>query len=412
MASYLITAPEGRIQGTIQLPGSKSASNRELIIRAIHGLSHKLQNLSPSTDTLELTAALRKRVPQRINAGEGGAPYRFLLAYLCTRSGVWELEASGSMQQRPIGPGVDALRTLGAQIDYLGKEGFPPVRIVGSRMKGGTVHVDATISSQFISALMLIGPTMRKGLRIHLKGEVVSQSYIELTAYLMKRWGAGVQVGTKVIKIAWGPYWHYRKSHAIEADWSAASPYYLVTAFSEDAAIELPGLDYNSIQGDSVLTELGNMFGVETMAHVRNQGVLLLPRDEVISDITMEISGTPDLVPYLAVWSIGQNIPMRMAGIDHLAWKESNRLEALARELPQVGGSFSREGEYWVTQPGPLPEGVPEIYSHGDHRIAMAFAPLSMLTGQILIRQPEVVAKSYPAFWEDLKSLGFGITEV
>lgn len=412
MASYLITAPEGRIQGAIHLPGSKSTSNRELIIRAIYGLPYTFRNLSPSTDTKELNAALRKRKPQRIRAGEGGAPYRFLLAYLCTRPGIWELEASGSMQQRPIGPGVDALRKLGAQIDYLGKEGYPPVKIDGSRMKGGTVVVDATISSQFISALMLIGPTLPKGLRIRLDGEVVSQSYIDMTAYLMETWAAKVNVGEKVIEIAPGGYSAWRKSHTIESDWSAASPYYLITAFSEDAAIELLGLEYNSIQGDSVITELGNMFGVETMAHVRDQGVLLLPKDDVISDITMEISNHPDLVPYLAVWSIGQSIPMRMSGIDHLAWKESNRLESLARELPQVGGSFSREGEYWVAQPGPLPEGVPEIFSHGDHRIAMAFAPLSMLTGQILIRQAEVVAKSYPAFWDDMKSLGFGITEV
>jgi 3-phosphoshikimate 1-carboxyvinyltransferase len=406
---YVISAPSNSVQETIQLPSSKSISNRMLIIRALSGSQTVLQNLSESDDTRVLEKALEENSLQ-IDVGHAGTAMRFLTAYLCTRQGSFELTGSDRMKQRPVGPLVNALKQLGARIDYLGKESCPPLRIEGSGLKGGKIEIDAGISSQFISALMMIGPVLEGGLQISLRGDVVSATYIRMTLALMKVCGAQVSFKGKQIDIKPGAY--RLDAFEVESDWSGASYWYQVAALLPGSEIILPGLSSKSLQGDSVLLRLFESLGVKSSfqadsLHIAAE-MMQLP-DHFAHDFT----GCPDLVQTCVVTLCALGIPFRITGTRTLRVKETDRIAALGNELRKVGFVLQDDpaGE-WISWDGTPcePESAPSIATYHDHRMAMAFAPLAIIMGNISIEDPGVVSKSYPGYWEDLRKAGFGIT--
>jgi 3-phosphoshikimate 1-carboxyvinyltransferase len=405
---YVISAPSNAVHQTIHLPSSKSISNRMLIIRALSGSHSVLQNLSESDDTRVLEKALEENSLQ-IDVGHAGTAMRFLTAYLCTREGSFELTGSDRMKQRPVGPLVDALKQLGARIEYLGKESCPPLRIEGKGLKGGKIEIDAGISSQFISALMMIGPLLEGGLQISLKGDVVSSTYIRMTLALMKACGARLSFEGKQIHILPGEY--ALEKFEVESDWSAASYWYQVAALLHGSEIILPGLSSKSLQGDSVLVKLFESLGVESSFHADGlhitAGMMQYP-DHFAHDFT----NCPDLVQTCVVTLCALGIPFRINGTRTLRVKETDRIAALGNELRKVGFVLQDDpaGE-WISWDGTPcePESAPSIHTYHDHRMAMAFAPLAIIMGNISMDDPGVVSKSYPGYWKDLEKAGFGI---
>ena len=406
---YVISAPQNIIRESIGIPSSKSISNRMLILRSLAGSEAPLQNLSDSDDTKVLAQALDNE-EDIIDIGHAGTSMRFLAAYLCTRPGEFILTGSDRMKQRPIGPLVDALKQLGANIDYLDTEGCPPLKIIGGEISGGNIAIDAGISSQFISALMMIGPVLEGGLRIQLEGEVVSASYIEMTLALMNSCGANASFDGKVITIPQGSY--SVEDFSVESDWSGASYWFQVAALLPGSEIILPHLNRPSLQGDSLQVQLFELLGVEST--FSEEGLRILSRSAVLPDhFTYDFTQCPDLVQTLAVSLCALDIPFRFTGTMTLRVKETDRIAALQTELKKVGYLLSSDprGE-WLEWDGTRceQEDDPLIRTYHDHRMAMAFAPLAIKLGKITIEDPAVVSKSYPSYWEDLEKAGFGIT--
>jgi 3-phosphoshikimate 1-carboxyvinyltransferase len=405
----VISAPSGVIQHSIHIPSSKSISNRMLIIRALAGSSAVLNNLSDSDDTRVLENALKENSLVK-DVGHAGTAMRFLTAYLSTREGEHELTGSHRMKQRPVGPLVDALKQLGASIEYMENEKCPPLRITGGSLKGGAIEIDAGISSQFISALMMIGPLLEGGLQITLKGEVVSATYIAMTLALMNRCGAGASFEGKKIQIPGGNY--SVDAFTVESDWSGASYWYQVAALLPGSEILLPNLSGESLQGDSALVSLfGNLCVSSTF---KDQGLLIRSsRMELPEHFAYDFTGCPDLVQTCAVTLCALGIPFRFTGTRTLRVKETDRIAALGSELRKVGFLLQDDpaGE-WMAWDGSRCEAEhdPLIATYHDHRMAMAFAPLAITLGQIVIDDPEVVSKSYPGYWKDFEKAGFGIT--
>lgn len=401
----VVTAPEAPIQVQIALPGSKSLSNRLLIMAALSRQTLDLPGLATSTDTATLRQLLLSAGPE-YHAGEGGTTYRFALAYLALQSTPARLFASGRMQQRPIGPLVEALRQLGAAIHYLEKEGYPPVEIRQPVQPGHHhLHVDVADSSQYASALLLIGPYLKEGLRLTLGGPPVSAAYLRMTVKLMQQAGVPVSMRDQDIFVPAGRYTLGRVQ--IERDWSSAGYWLAIAALSEECQIELPGLFPNSWQGDRIAVEWFHPLGVETF--FSDTGALLMHREVSPAPLDLDASQYPDLVPTLLVVAACKGVNVRLHGIDHLRLKESDRLAALQRELKQLHAEFQQEGKVWTLTPGTLPGTPPEIITYNDHRMAMAFAPAALALGQITLAEKAVVRKSYPHFWEDLQHAGFGV---
>lgn len=401
----IVSAPDHPVKTTVELPGSKSLSNRLLIMAALSGQDLDLPGLAESQDTKDLLRVLRSS-PGQIDAGEGGTTYRFALAYLSIQEGTYELHASGRMKERPISTLVDALRELGASIEYLDKEGLAPVCIAGNpNLKGGTLSIDPLQSSQFATALMLIGPYLEGGLVLQLEGQPVSASYMRMTEKLMQQAGVPVAVREGKVFIPEGQYKLGRVQ--VERDWSSAGYWYAITALSAEAQIELPGLFSNSWQGDRIAAEWFAPLGVETFYSAK--GVLLMNNTRHTQTLTLHASQYPDMVPTLLVVAACKGVTVQLYGIHHLRHKESNRLMALQRELKQLGGTFAPKADHWLFTPGELPTSTPEIITYNDHRMAMAFAPAALALGEIELAEKEVVKKSYPHFWTDLQQAGFGI---
>jgi 3-phosphoshikimate 1-carboxyvinyltransferase len=307
---YVISAPAASIQQTIYLPASKSISNRMLIIRALAGSQAALLNLSDSDDTRVLEKALAQNSLLK-DVGHAGTSMRFLTAYLCTREGDFQLTGSERMKQRPVGPLVDALKQLGARIEYLENQGYPPLRIVGGGLIGGAIEIDAGISSQFISALMMIGPFLPGGLQIKLKGEIVSATYIEMTRALMTLCGADVCFDGHQVEIPSGSY--ALDEFVVESDWSAASYWFQSTALSPGSEILLPKLSRDSLQGDSALTGLFGSLGVQS--HFSKLGLLIRStRVNLPEHFEYDFTGCPDLVQTCAVTLCALGIPFRFKG--------------------------------------------------------------------------------------------------
>ena len=405
---YVISAPATSIQQTIHLPSSKSISNRMLIIRALAGSRTALLNLSNSDDTRVLEKALEDNSLLK-DVGHAGTSMRFLTAYLCTREGDFQLTGSERMKQRPVGPLVDALKQLGAHIEYLENQGYPPLGIVGGGLKGGAIEIDAGISSQFISALMMIGPLLEGGLRITLRGEVVSATYIEMTLSLMNRCGVRARIEGHQIHIPSGSY--ALEETVVESDWTAASYWFQAAALAPGSEILLPRLSRNSLQGDSTLTGLFGSLGVQS--HFSKLGLLIRSSRMTLPEhFEYDFTGCPDLVQTCAVTLCALGIPFRFAGTRTLRVKETDRIAALGRELRKLGFVLQEDpaGE-WMAWDGSRcePEQAPVIATYHDHRMAMAFAPLALAVGKVVIADPGVVSKSYPDFWQDLEKAGFEI---
>lgn len=350
------------------------------------------------------------------DAGPAGTTFRFLTAYLSLQNGVQVLTGSDRMKQRPIGVLVDALRTLGAQIEYLEKEGYPPLKIgkLNPEKAKGKLHISASTSSQYISALLMIAPTLPKGLELVLEGKIVSRTYIEMTLNLMQYFGIDYQWEGNVIIVP--PQKYQARPFTVEADWSAASYYYAMAAFADELDLQLNGLFEQSVQGDAVLSKMMEHLGIQTNFNqhgiqLLKQGISKPPRFE------WDFILCPDLAQTLAVICAGLGIEGDFTGLETLRIKETDRIAALQNELAKTNTQLEAiapdqtpnpEKEYFRVS-GQTSWSVPPCFAtYEDHRMAMAFAPLAML-GPIQVKDPKVVGKSYPDFWKDLTEIGFSI---
>jgi len=377
-----------------------------LIIRSLAGSDAPLENLSRSDDTAVLVRALGEKSDTK-DVGHAGTAMRFLTAYYATTREKVVLTGSERMQERPMGPLVDALRKLGAGIEYLGREGCPPLRITRRLTGGGEVTVKGSISSQFISALMMIGPLLQGGLRITLTGEVVSSTYLHMTLDLMKHCGIGATYTGNEIRV---PQQNYRvEAMGVESDWSAASYWYQVAALLPGTRLVLPRLSASSIQGDAVVSKLFSSLGVESRFGEKGLELfsVLNKKQEFMQH---DFTGCPDLVQTCAATLCGLGIPFRFTGTRTLRIKETDRIAALQKELSKLGFVIAAgdEGD-WISWEGTRCESVnrPVIRTCHDHRMAMSFAPLSIRFPELAIDDPMVVTKSYPSYWDDLQKAGF-----
>jgi len=394
------------INAEIKLPSSKSISNRVLIVHALGNLQSEIQNLSEANDTLQLEAALASQ-DEEVNAGDGGTTLRFLMAYYCASGKEVILTASEAMRKRPVSLLVDSLRLLGASIEYIQEEGKLPVRISRSSLTGKKIEIDGAVSSQFISALMLIAPYIPGGITIEITGEMLSLPYIQMTQSVMQYFGAKVSFENTLIKVEEGKY--TGKEISIEPDWSAASYWYEIAAVNTHAVISLPGLTGKSLQGDSAISNMMDQLGVKTEfndagATISNNALMTLP--DYFSD---DFSGCPDLGPAVAATCAALNIKADLFGLKNFRLKESDRAAALQRELynMNVKTDFCGGSKFKLYPGDGLRKYLRPVKTYHDHRIAMTFAPLAIKTGMVIIDDCEVVNKSYPGFYSDLEKAGF-----
>lgn len=399
--------------GEITLAGSKSISNRTLIIRALCGEDFPIGHLANAKDT-DLLQGLLASTNSLRDAGAAGTTFRFMTAYLATQPGTQTLTGTERMKQRPIGVLVDALRSLGAKIEYLEKEGYPPLRIGPPDQFGqnSQVKIAANTSSQYISALLMIAPTLPNGLELELLGKIVSRPYIEMTLAQMAYFGVQHEWEGQSIRIK--PQRYQARPFVVEADWSAASYYYAMAAFAEEVDLQLNGLFENSLQGDAVLTEIMAQLGVRTRFNAR--GIHLSKSGQALPKVfEYDFLRCPDLAQTIAVVCGGLGVTGRFTGLETLRIKETDRIAALDQELAKVGvkvieAGLAADGKEYFLIEGKAAVGTPapEFATYEDHRMAMAFAPLAFF-GAIKIHEPEVVVKSYPDYWRDLEGLGFEV---
>lgn len=405
---YLLNAPAS-LYATVQLPASKSISNRALILHALSGGSTRPENLSDCDDTQVMIRAL-DHMPDVIDIHAAGTAMRFLTAYLCVTPGTHTITGTERMQQRPIRILVDALRTLGARIDYAGNEGFPPLCINGTQLTGSEIELAGNVSSQYISALLMIGAVLPVGLKLRLTGNIISRPYINLTLQLMHDFGA--QAGwTSESSIDVTPGGYRDTPFRVESDWSAASYWYQMTALSAGSPeVELLGLFANSAQGDSRGAELFARLGVQT--EYIPQGVKLRKQGHPVVRLDEDLVDIPDLAQTFVVTCCLLDVPFRFTGLQSLKIKETDRICALITELRKLGYVIHAEQDsilWWDGERCPADE-QPGIDTYEDHRMAMAFAPACLVCPSIRINEPQVVSKSYPRYWDDLQAAGFGIT--
>jgi 3-phosphoshikimate 1-carboxyvinyltransferase len=329
-----------------------------------------------------------------------GTVMRFLTAYLSLIAGKWLITGSERMQKRPIGELVDALNSLGADIQFTQKIGFPPLLIKGAEIKGGVVEINAKQSSQFVSALMMIAPYLKNGLEIIMKHNPVSAPYIKMTAKLMSEYGVNVEIDSNTIFVPEGNY--KIKEHNIEADWSSASYWYEVAALSENSEIFISNLSKKSIQGDSIVAQIFKNLGVETI--YLNNGVLLKNKETFKTEYEFNFKDYPDLVPAVMATCAIKGIKLKVKGISHLKYKESDRILSLDEELSKIGCCITKEGKSYILTSGESVNNV-EFNTHNDHRLAMCLAPLVLKIKDVVINDPEVSTKSYPDFWKNMKDL-------
>lgn len=394
-------------EGSVKLPLSKSISNRVLILCGVSNGAVKAPEYSTAHDTRLLQGLLREP-PGIVDARDAGTAFRFLTAFLAIRPGQWILTGTNRMRQRPVGPLVDALRSLGAEIQYTHEQGFPPLRIHGTNLKGGKVRVRADISSQFISALMMIGPTMKEGLEIHLEGKVLSRPYIRMTAELMKSCGAELIFSDSIITIEPGNYKH--TTIQVEKDWSSASYFFSLAALGHKKPIGLQGLWKNSLQGDSLALDLAGQFGVNVQ--ITQNGLEILPGGEAPAAFEADFSDTPDIAQTFVFLSAALGVEARITGLDNLRIKETDRILAMKIELRKMGGDLIEEKKgQWLVKPIEY-EPRQALDAHNDHRMAMAMAPLAVRFSELEIIGASTVIKSFPEFWESLSELGYEVSPV
>jgi 3-phosphoshikimate 1-carboxyvinyltransferase len=409
---YKITAPS-HIDTTINLPASKSISNRALILHALGKGSVVPDNLSDCDDTKVIINAL-KTMPPVIDIKAAGTAMRFMTAYLSVTPGEHVITGTDRMKHRPIRVLVDALRKLGAQIEYTEEEGFPPLRITGETLDGGMLEIPGDVSSQYISALLMIGPAMKNGLKLRLTGNIVSRPYIDLTLHVMHEFGISVE-WTDVDMISVSHQEIGERRYTIENDWSASSYWYEILAMINDdeSRVTLPGLKDASRQGDSAVRYLFSMLGVKTAFRTSNE-VVLTRHMRSLPRLDYDFINQPDLAQTLVVTCATLGIPFHFTGLGNLRIKETDRIEAMKTEMRKLGYVLDDSVETELSWNGERCEAEknPVIDTYEDHRMAMAFAPTAILLGQIRINNPEVVTKSYPGYWDDLRKAGFTIEEI
>ena len=405
-----LTAPR-QVKASIPLPTSKSITNRALLIAALCGNEPSVLHPALCDDTATMIEALTRH-DGVINVGAAGTAMRFLTAYFATREGITvTLDGVERMRQRPIGLLVDALRSMGAHIDYLGEEGFPPIQVTGSKMQGGNIEMNGGVSSQFISAVMMILPVVGDG-SIHLTGDIVSMPYINMTATVMRDMGATVNINGHDINIGKG---YTANDYMVEADWSAAAPWYALTALLPESLITLEGLTPDSIQGDAHLAELGRKLGIASRFSMDGVTIDSSHFINCCCSCFTDMNATPDLALSWAVLLCLLERSFRMTGVRTLWHKESSRIEALRDELLKLGYVLKIEGEdaiSWYGERINISQQPPTIDTHGDHRIAMAFAPAAVRFPGLIIHDADVVSKSYPSLWRHLEYAGFTINEL
>ncbi|MCB0630784.1 MAG: 3-phosphoshikimate 1-carboxyvinyltransferase [Saprospiraceae bacterium] len=413
--TYEISKPDRSIQASLSLTGSKSISNRALLIRALCDEPFEIKRLAAANDT-ELMQALLASDEEVRDAGPAGTTFRFLTAYLALQPSSQILTGTERMKQRPIGVLVDALRQLGANIEYIEKEGYPPLRIGEAAALGKTnqLSISAGTSSQYISALLMIAPVLPGGLELTLEGNIVSRSYIEMTLGLMRYFGVSAEWEGNTVKVA--PQKYQARDFTVEADWSAASYHYAMAAFSTELDLQLDGLFADSTQGDAALVPIMEQFGIQSTFN--ETGVRLTRSDKPLPPVfEWDFILCPDIAQTLAVVCAGLGVQGFFTGLETLSIKETDRITALKQELAKVHAYFSKlparfsaasqKQFYHVDGKADVSE-LPTFATYEDHRMAMAFAPLAMF-GTIRIDEPMVVEKSYPHFYEDLEHLGFEV---
>ena len=400
--------PEAIKNVTIQLSASKSESNRALIIQALSNQPIKLHNISDARDTQTMMRLLSS-ADKEWDVLDAGTTMRFLTAYLAIKGENQKITGTERMQQRPIKVLVESLRELGAEIEYLNKEGYPPLRISKIRkQKVAYLKVQGNISSQYISALLMIAPALPNGLKIELVGEVFSRPYIEMTLGLMKEFGVTHEWKENVISIEPQPY--SSNEYTIESDWSGASYWLSMAALSDGNTIRLKGLREESYQGDIRIREIMHGMGLITRFE---GGELVIEKNTTISPLAIDFRSCPDLAQTVMVAATGLQSPLQMTGLESLRIKETDRIAAMQTELAKFGVRLTEEtpGFWEMERSEKLPEGPVTISTYEDHRMAMAFAPLAQLV-PLEIEDPDVVKKSYPGFWEDCKKYGLKVIEV
>ena len=407
---YKISKPNKTLIGEVTLPSSKSISNRILIINSLAYSSYHIDNLSDSDDTKVLEAVMNSDT-NHFDIGHAGTAMRFLTAFLSKIVGEWTLTGSERMKQRPIGILVDALRKLGAAIEYIENDGFPPLRILGTSLKGGMIELDGSISSQYISALLMIAPTIQGGMTLKLLNQVTSRPYIDLTLKLMEIFGVHHSWKGDTITIEEQNYRPVKFS--VEADWSGASYWYSMAALSGKCNLLLKGLQLESLQGDASQAEwFEKYFGVASKQEGNNVRLTKMTFQKV-REIELDFIENPDIAQTFAILSLCKKIPFHFKGLSTLKIKETDRIAALQNEVSKLGAVFTEPGPGELGWDGIFNESLknhpPVIKTYHDHRMALAFAPAAMVYPEIIIDDPQVISKSYPGYWEDLKKTGFKI---
>ncbi|MCW3102843.1 MAG: 3-phosphoshikimate 1-carboxyvinyltransferase [Bacteroidetes bacterium] len=412
--NYRISHPSKKISGTIELTASKSESNRALIIQALCGDEFEIGNIANAQDTQTLQDILYTPGMQTIDVGPAGTTMRFLTAYYATKPGTRIITGSDRMKKRPIGILVDALRQLGATITYTEHEGFPPLKIEGRTLKGGEVEMDGNVSSQFISALLLISPALQNGLVIKFRGEVTSRPYINMTLKMLEEfrvYGVWHDNSISVSKQSYHKKTDDDYVYHVEGDWSSASYLYEIAALADEADITIKGLKNPSLQGDSIIADVFTFFGVRT--EYIADGIRLTKIRVKDEHFGFDFSDCPDIAQTVAVTTAALQIPTFFNGLHTLRIKETDRILALQNELKKMGVELEIRNDKAVKiMPSDVLNAPPSIHTYDDHRMAMAFAPLALKFDSVLIEHPEIVKKSYPGYWNDLKRLGFLIEEV
>ncbi|MEM6763382.1 MAG: 3-phosphoshikimate 1-carboxyvinyltransferase [Bacteroidota bacterium] len=406
-----LTSSAQKVEVEIPLASSKSESNRALIIQALSPHPIELSNLSSARDTRTMIRLLETE-GHVMDVIDAGTTMRFLTAYCAAVGRDQILTGTPRMCKRPIGILVEALKTLGAEIEYWKQDGFPPLHIIsnGGKLKGTKLSIQGNVSSQFITALLMIGPVVEGGLRLGLVGDIYSRPYINMTLGLMNRFGVDARWENE--SSIWVPEKPYQSgAYTIESDWSAASYWYSVAALSAEANIKLIGLRKDSLQGDSQIAEIMKAFGV-TSTFVED-GVLLkkVGNPEKGSEIHINFSQIPDLAQTLAVIAAAQGVKLHMTGVESLRIKETDRIFALQEELAKFGCSMEETAEGRFTVGGEFQAGDVVVKTYEDHRMAMAFGPLAQTGSTLTFKDHEVVNKSYPEYWEHFSLAGMKVQE-
>lgn len=409
-----ISNRERSIKGTIQLTGSKSESNRALIMQALSEGKVRVNNMSKAADTVTLERILNTQLsnqikgePNVIDVGPAGTAMRFLTAYAALQPGEYILTGSERMLQRPIGILVDALKQLGAKIEYTAHAGFPPLRITGPLdQKTAQVSIKGNVSSQYISALLLVGAKLPLGLDLLIEDELTSTPYVEMTLAMLEQ--AGIKHSRDENRISIESQEFRPSVITIEPDWSAASYWYAMAALSDEAELFLPGLNGYSLQGDSRITEIMANFGITSQ--FKDGGVYLWKEPKIIYRKIFDFKDCPDLAQTVIVCCAALGHDATFTGLETLKIKETDRIKALQTELLKIGVKLIEKNQVFKLDCSELhfPEKI-SISTYDDHRMAMAFAPLALKIDQVEINNARVVGKSYPHFWEDLNSAGFMI---